>query len=223
MSKEIARLLTDFSHDRAGKPPASVPGFPFLKSVKLKPEPEPEAPSESKAKPAEDSKALIRQAVEKAREEEREFAQSMLERALAEGRTRSEAALQTARAEWVAQEAEALRTQMAAAFEAIEEGLSTRIANILGPFLGEAFRQQALSEMQATIRSILSRSQGGVIAISGPDDLLAEIRGRLGELGEAIEFKPGDQADVTVIAGDTTIETQIGEWMTRLNRVLKAG
>jgi hypothetical protein len=221
MSKEIVRLLTDFSNTKVAQTPASA--FSFAKTVRLQPQPEPEPVIEVRPKPnpLQEQAALVRAAVEKARAEERAAARQEWDQHLTQERARFQVELNRERSKWVAQQAEAIAIGISEAFAAIEERLSSQIANIIRPFVTDAFRSQALQETQAALKVLLSGTRDAVIRISGPEDLLRALKSRLGEEGAAIEFRPSDDAEVAVVASDTSIQTRLGVWKSRLETLLE--
>jgi hypothetical protein len=221
MTKEIARFLTDYS-DRATSQ-STAPAFSFLRTVRMKApdEPEVEAPP-ARLSSADEHAAQIRIAVEKARLEEREIARRNLEHALAQEAVKFEERLEQERAAWTTGEAEALLAQLSDGLATLENSISDRVAHVLAPFLSEAFRQQACSDMRAVLASLHAQPNGATVRISGPSDLLHEIEKAHDTDGTALEFKPNAKSDITIVMSDTTVETRIQAWASRLNDLLKA-
>ncbi len=122
----------------------------------------------------------------------------------------------TARAEWTAAEADRLAATMTDAFGALEKRVSDVLGRILLPFVDEAMRNRALEEARQAIGGLLNRplppeANQPVITVRGPEDLLAELKERLGA-PEGITFHPGAGVEIEATCGDTLIETRLGAW-----------
>jgi hypothetical protein len=214
MAGAIVNLLEDFS-----PAPRSEPlGIGVLRAVKAAAEPDLAPPPPSVDRQAELLKALEA----KVRAEERDAARRQLEEAIAAEKARYEEELASQRVIWVEQQADQLSTLIVEGIGRIEAMLSQRVANILRPFVSEAFRQQSLMEFKEVLATILLGEETGPMKIVGPEDLLQALRDNLGPHGSAIEFLPGDHVEVSVTARDTTAQTQLQAWSDRLGQVLKA-
>ncbi len=214
MAGAIASLLEDFS-----PAPWSEPvGIGVLRSVKAAAEPDPAPPP-----PVVDRQAELIKAVEaRVRAEEREAAQRRLEEAVAAEKARYEDELASQRVIWVEQHAVQLSTQIVEGLGRIEAILSDRVANILKPFVSDAFRQQSNAEFKEALATLLTGDDAGSMRIEGPEDLVQSLKENLGPHGGAIEFLPGDHVEVSVTIRDTTMQTQLRAWSDRLEQVLKA-
>jgi hypothetical protein len=221
MTKEIARFLTDYSDTATSQ--SSTPAFSFLRTVRMKApdEPEVEAPP-VRLSSADEHVAQISVAVEKVRIEEREIARRNLEHALAKEAVKFEERLEQERAAWAADEAQSILIQLSEGLAALENRISDRVAHVLAPFLIEAFRQQACSDVRAVLASLHAQPNGATARISGPSDLLHEIEKEHDKDGLALAFKPGAKPDITIVIDDTTVETRIQAWASRLDDLLKA-
>jgi hypothetical protein len=214
MAGAIANLLEDFSPVSRGEPV----GIGILRAVKVAAEPD-----LTPVPPPVDRQAELLKAVEaKVRAEERQAAQRQLEEAVAAEKTRYEDELASQRVVWVEQQASQLSTQIVEGFGRIEAILSERVANILKPFVSEAFRQQSTAEFKEALATLLMGDETGPMKITGPKDLVQALRENLGPHGGAIEFLPGDHVEVSVTARDTTVQTQLRAWSDRLEQALKA-
>ncbi|MBB3017298.1 hypothetical protein FHR70_000338 [Microvirga lupini] len=214
MSGAIASLLEDFSSG----PRSEALGIGILRAAKAVAEPD-----LTPSPPVVDRQAELLKAVEaKVRAEERDAARLQLEEAVAAERTRYEDELASQRVIWVEQQAGQLSTLIVAGIGRIESMLSERVANILIPFVSEAFRQQSITELKEALATLLLGEEMGPMKIAGPEDLLQALKANLGPHGAAIEFLPGDHVEVSVITRDTTVQTQLQAWSDRLEQVLKA-
>jgi hypothetical protein len=214
MAGTLASLLTDFSSPIAGE----ASGIGLLRTVKVPPDTvlEPQQPVIDR------QAELIRSAEERVRVAERETARKELEDAIAAEKARHIEDMNSQRTIWVEQQALQMSAQILSAVERIEENLSERIANILRPFVSEAFRQQTLIELKDVLASLLSDRDAGLLTISGPGDLLSAIKNNLGRYESSIEFSPSEHVEITVVTQDTLIRTQLNSWSVRLAQALES-
>lgn len=215
MAGTIASLLADFSSPAAGAPS----GISLLRSVKIAPEPSPEEP----LPPAVDrQEEIVRSAEARVRAEERANARKELEDAIAAEKARHAEDLSEQRTIWVEQQALQLSAQISAALDRIEADLAERVANILRPFVTEAFRRQTLDEFREVIATLLSGRDASLLKVSGSDDLLSALQGHLGRYGTLVEFLPGEHLEVSVMAQDTLVRTQLNSWSVRMSQALES-
>ncbi|MBA1154726.1 hypothetical protein [Microvirga mediterraneensis] len=214
MAGTLASLLTDFSSPAAGAPS----GISLLRSVKIASEPSPEPPQP----PIVDRQAEIAASIEaRVRAEEREIARKELEDVLAAEKIRHLEDMNEQRAIWVEQQAQQLSDQISTAVGRIEGDLSEKVANILRPFLAEAYRQQALAEFKEVLTTLLSGNDARLLNVSGPEDLLVSLQASLGNSGRLIEVTPSEHVEVSATAQDTLAQTQLSAWSARLFQALE--
>jgi len=214
MAATLATLLADFSSPAAG----ASSGMSLLRSVKVAPEPNPEPVPP----PVVDRHAEIAASVEaRVRAEERETARRELEDAIAAEKARHLEDMNEQRAIWIEQQALELAAQISAAIDHLETNLSEKVANILRPFVAEAFRQQTLAEFKEVLGTLLSGRDACLLKVSGPEDLLAALQTSLGPAGNRIEFAPGEHVEVSVTSQDTLAQTQLNAWSVRLSQALE--
>ncbi|MGO4526288.1 hypothetical protein AB4097_15645 [Microvirga sp. 2MCAF35] len=215
MAATLASLLADFSNPAAGTPS----GIGLLRSVKAAPEPSPEPPQP----PVIDRHAEIAISVEtRVRAEEREIARKELEDAIAAEKARHVEHMNEQRTIWAEEQALQLSAQISTAVDRLGSDLSENVANILRPFVAEAFRQQALAEFKEVLATLLSGSDACLLKVSGPEDLLVALQASLGPASDLIEFTPGDHVEVSVTAQDTHAQTQLNAWSARLFQALES-
>jgi hypothetical protein len=214
MAGTIANLLADFS------PPAGKEGsgIGILRPVRAVEDNAPEP-----QQPVVDRQAeLLKAAEAKIRSEEREAASRRLEEAVASEKIRYEEDLSVQREIWAEQQAMQLSVQIVEAMTRIETILSERVANIMRPFVSEAFRQQSIAEFKETLATLLYRGETRLMKITGPEDVITALRAKLGTHEGAIEFFPGDHVDVNLTTQDTVVQTQLDSWARSLEQALKA-
>jgi hypothetical protein len=213
MAATIASLLADFSPKTGGE----ALGIGLLRAAKAAPDPVPEP-----VQPVVDRQAELLRTVEaKVRAEERESARLALEEALAAEKARFDREMQAERESWVDQQALQITTQLLEGLGRIEAFLSERVASILRPFVSDAMRQKTLEELEEALATVLSGGEARLLKICGPEDLLLSMKDRMGSHGDAIEFCPGGHVEVSVVARDTTLQTQLDSWSSRLKQALE--
>jgi predicted nucleic acid-binding protein len=213
MAGTLVSLLPDFSNPVAGE----ASGNGLLRAVKVVPETNP-VPQQ----PVVDRQAeLIRLAEARVRAEEREAARKELEDAIAAEKVRYLEDLNDQRTIWVEQQALQLSVQISAAVDRLEANISERVANTIRPFVSEAFRQQSLAEFKDVLETLLSGRDAGLLKISGPEDLLSVMKSHLERYGSSIEFLPSELVEMSVIAQDTLVQTQLNSWSVRLAQALE--
>ncbi|MBQ0824787.1 hypothetical protein KBI52_31770 [Microvirga sp. HBU67558] len=214
MAGTLASLLADFSSPAAG----DVSGISLLRTAKVAPEPalEPQ-------QPAVDRQAeLVRSVEARIRAEEKETARRMLEDAIAAERARHAEHMDAQRALWTEQQAQQLSARISEAIDHIDLSVSERVANVLRPFVSEAYRQQTLAEFKDVLAALLAGRGERLLTISGPDDLLSAMKPHLESYGSSIEFVPSDQIEVSATAQDTFVQTQLSSWASRLAQTLES-
>jgi len=220
MNSQLFTVLADFSSPK----PSEVALSALLKPSK--PQPTAEVSAETRAKPKPDPAAelaeAVRRAVEVARAEEREMAVRDREAMLEAERARHTEELAAERILWAESEGAALSARFGAAFVALETLVCDRVANVLGPFVTASYREQMVSELRVTLKKIMAESAAKTVLVTGPEDLLAALKGGAGQDLGSIEFQVSDEIDVCVVASDTAVDSQLKPWTDRLNDVLKA-
>ena len=164
------------------------------------------------ARPAEDREALIAAAEARGREAGRAEALAEAEERIALERAAFETRLADVRRAWAETEGTVLAGQLAAAFAGLDATLSERVARLLAPVLDAALRRQAVGALSQAVTRLLAEPQPAAISITGPEDLIAALSGRLSGLSAAVAFTAADVTEVTVSAGETVIETELSAW-----------
>lgn len=127
----------------------------------------------------------------------------------------AEAALEQARLAWAEAVATPLAAELPRALDALTESLAETTGRLLRPFLEGELSDAASRALIDQIRPLLSGRDGAVIRVGGPADLLATLRGVF-PAGTAVEFAETEAVDVSIVLGETVIETRIAAWVARL-------
>jgi hypothetical protein len=219
MNAAIGKLLTQFDASgrtkSAEQPRPQEPGRPKLpeiaarpKEIKREPPPPPPAP---KAEPPPVN--LLDDAYR------RGYAAGLADgdAKLAEERVRSAVRLGEERAKWSDQQTVAMVNGFTSACRELENSVAGSVARILQGFLVDKVREAAVASLVQQIAALTSSSPVTVFRISGPSDLLDELRPQLHASGQAgIEYQVADTAEIRVVADQTVIETQLSAWTARL-------
>jgi hypothetical protein len=134
---------------------------------------------------------------------------------LAHQRQEAADALEQARQAWADEVATRLSAQIPEALQALGESLSDATGRLLRPFLDAELHDAASRALIDQIRPLLAGEDGTLIRVSGPAMLLDTLR-HVFPAGCAVEFTENDATDVSIVAGETTIETRIEAWVARL-------
>lgn len=117
------------------------------------------------------------------------------------------------RQKWLHDEGETLKAGLAAAMQQVQETVAESVGQVLRPFVIESLRRQMLDELATHIASMAASHDEIAIKIRGAADLLAALQEKLGPLLVAIDYEEGEGVDLTVIAGQTMIETRLQAWI----------
>lgn len=165
--------------------------------------------------PVPDVEALI----ENARQEERAAAEVRLQDALEAQRREFAEIIKAQRARWVEEESAVLAKGLEKEFSLLEHELGDKIGGVLSSFVAAEFKAQALQETAELLTAIMSDADHPLVRVSGPADLLDSLKASVGSLMAAVEFTTADQPDISIVADDAQIETQISAWGERLAKL----
>jgi hypothetical protein len=163
----------------------------------------------------------VEQRIEEARQQGlqdgRNAARIEYELIAAQERRRSQEQVVAMRTQWAGEEGALLAEQIAASFLELERRVSDQVARILEPYLVATVRDRVIDELVANIRRLLAGDTKTVLRISGAADLLELVHSRLGEFSRSVEYLSDGAPEVTVLAGDTEIQTQLQAWRAGLD------
>lgn len=124
-------------------------------------------------------------------------------------------ALATERQTWVEQQGKILAAQLQGGIADLEAKLAATLADLLEPILHAGVRAKALDEVRETIATLLAGQAGKLVRVSGPADLMEALQASFANTA-ALTIEPTEAPEVTVQAGDTTVETHLKAWAARL-------
>lgn len=151
----------------------------------------------------------------------RSAADAEFEARLAEHHAESEARLAAEREQWVTVTGEDLANRLQTAVQEFEMRVAETTARVLKPFLAAEIHRQAIAELQANLGALLTTDAGANLSISGPADVLENLRQHLADRAINATFTPADTCDVRIVAGAATLETQLKSWMARLEEATR--
>ena len=123
--------------------------------------------------------------------------------------------IENARKVWVEAEGARLGQQFAAAVSTIRTDISDAVERILRPLVAQKIVDEALAKLAHEIEKLLSFEDAIHLKISGPADLVFELRKSIPS-NAIVTVQAGDKPEVTVIANKTVIETRLSEWLERV-------
>ncbi|WP_181832484.1 hypothetical protein [Bosea caraganae] len=143
-------------------------------------------------------------------------AQAALEQQLAQLQADHAAALEAARQAWAEEAASLLSDKVQPALDAIGEQIADTVGRLLRPFLEAELRDAASRALIEQIAPLLSGTECPLIRVAGPPVLVEALR-RVFPPERAVAFEESDAAEVTILVGETVIETRVGAWIARLD------
>lgn len=199
----LAQYLTDFGSDRDAGQPIRI---------------ELDAPADEEVlvATAEQLAAEVGQAHARGVEEGRAEAARDYEQKLAEQQSAFEAQLSRERQAWIADTGERLAGQLTTGLADLARSQADTTVQLLEPFLAARIREQALAEIRANLEVLLAKNDIVTIDVSGPEDLLEELRERLSGTAATVSYTPGSAADVRIAVDQTVFETRIADWLAAL-------
>jgi hypothetical protein len=202
IAQPVARYLARFGPSEVDEVPVG-PTAPSLT-----------APFE--ATPVRDIDALIASARAEGFSEGQGAAAAAAEARLAQENSAFDQRLEASRQAWSDEQADRLAELLRGAVGQLEANIAGPTAEILHPFVTTALRERAVADLADAVTDITRDSARPAIRLTGPPDLVAALKSRLDETF-GIELCPDDSLiDVSVLAGQTLIETRLSAWAMRL-------
>ena len=118
--------------------------------------------------------------------------------------------------QWAEQEGGPLAASIRAGLAELESRLAQTVADLLLPVLSTAVHAKTVDEIKSALGSLIAGGASSLIRVSGPADLLDALKAALGT-APAVEFTETETPEVTVVAGDTTLQSHLGDWAARLD------
>lgn len=193
-----------------------VPAAPFLTDFGIRPlVPEPEEePRQALAVGGEiDWTGQVEEAYARGIEEGRQAAAADTIARLDEQKAASEHSLAAARQAWCEDQGPQIAELITTAIRDMEDRLALSAERVLRPFLAQAVRDQAISQLRSIIDELVVMNPGITLEISGPEDLLDAVRMSLAASVVTVSYVTNAACDVQIKAGASIIETRIAAWL----------
>jgi hypothetical protein len=127
--------------------------------------------------------------------------------------------LSTEREQWAAVVGAELAGRIETGLGEVQGHIAEATARILKPFLAAELHHQAIAELQAHLAALLATDYAVRLEVIGPADVLDAMR-RVSDRATNIVFTPGSDCNVRVVAGQTTLETQLKIWLAKLDEAV---
>jgi hypothetical protein len=144
-----------------------------------------------------------------------EQARASCDAAIAKQQEECQLSIEAARRLWSETESGSLARQIESAAAAIKADIADAAARVLKPLVAQAIIGQALAKLASEIEKLLSHDDAINLKISGPADLVSELRKQIPPQ-TAVTLLAGDKPEITVFANKTVIETRLSEWLARV-------
>ncbi|MDP1702521.1 MAG: hypothetical protein Q8L53_16390 [Aestuariivirga sp.] len=121
--------------------------------------------------------------------------------------------LETARKAWVEEASDQSIRLIGKALAGLEAGISQSLQQVLAPFIGKIIPLAAMDELEKILESALKDDFKGSLFLSGPEDLVAELKTRLEqrEIDVIVEALPG--TELKARSNNFSITTRIKSWI----------
>jgi hypothetical protein len=127
----------------------------------------------------------------------------------------------SAQARWALELGERIHEQITASLQQFRNSVANSVARILTPFLTSVLIQQAVDELVETLTAMTAQTPIGKIKISGPEDLVQALQHRMAGGNFEVEYTSSELNEVTIIANQTTVVTQLQTWIDRFSDSLR--
>jgi hypothetical protein len=121
--------------------------------------------------------------------------------------------LEAARKMWVEEASEQSIRLIAKALADLEAGISQSLQQVLAPFIGKLIPLAAMDELENILESALKDDFTGSLVLSGPEDLVAELKARLEQRDINVVAEPLPGMELKARGGNFSITTRIKGWI----------
>ncbi|MDJ0929511.1 hypothetical protein [Breoghania sp.] len=111
---------------------------------------------------------------------------------------------------------ERLASSIVKGVQDLENRVIDVVAHLISPFLKEAATAHVVEAFADNLKDLLGSHKRTSLVVRGPERLLRRLEECLGDEGTGIRLEPVDGIEIYVSINDTTIETQLGTWLRRL-------
>jgi hypothetical protein len=121
--------------------------------------------------------------------------------------------LETARKIWVEEASDQSIRLIGKALADLEAGISQSLQQVLAPFIGKMIPLAAMAELEKILESALKDDFKGSLFLSGPGDLVAELKTRLETREIDVIAEPLAGTELKARGNNFSITTRIKSWI----------
>jgi len=142
-----------------------------------------------------------------------ENARAEIAQEMNELRTSHKSELETARKIWVEEASDQSIRLIGKALADLEAGISQSLQQVLTPFIGKMIPLAAMAELEKILESALKDDFKGSLFLSGPEDLVAELKTRLEQREIDVIAEPLPGMELKARGSNFSITTRIKGWI----------
>jgi hypothetical protein len=150
-------------------------------------------------------------------EQGRENARADYEADMAVAQAKFAEEIEARRESWVLEQGERLRQQITASFQEFQNSIAASVTRVLVPFLTDVVVKQTVDDLLKALATMTGQTPIGTIKISGPEDLIQALQERVAGGNFNLEFISSELNEVTIVANQTMVVTQLQAWIDRFN------
>ena len=124
------------------------------------------------------------------------------------------------RQKWIVGVAAKFTDTLTTGMRDMEMRIVDTVARILRPFVEPELHAKAIAELQSNLAALLAAEPGVSLHVKGPANILAVLEKQLGNKQPPATFETTDDVDVQIAAGQATLETRLGEWLSKLKEAM---
>jgi hypothetical protein len=129
--------------------------------------------------------------------------------------------ISTSRKAWTSEQGDRLADLMVLQMAILEETIKVSLSSVLRPLALDARRRQTLEDLVGAVKTIALDGAAYKIAATGPQDLLVDLKSKLGDHAKLLSFEADEtQPDIRIDADNTVIESRLSSWQLALEEAL---
>ena len=146
-----------------------------------------------------------------------EAARAEISLELEELRSSHRTEMETARRIWIEEAGEQSIRLIGKALADMESGICKSLHQILAPFIEKTIPLAAMVELEKILESALKDDFTGPLYLSGPEDLVAELRTRLKPKNIEVITENPHGTELKARSGNFSVTTRIGNWIENIH------
>lgn len=121
--------------------------------------------------------------------------------------------LESARRRWVEEAGDQSIRLIGKALADLEAGITQSLLQIISPFIGKVIPLAAMGELEKILEGSLKDDFKGPLFLSGPEDLVEELKIRLKTRDIEVVAEPSPGIELKARSGNFSIATRIKSWI----------